>query len=536
MTLADLGLAPIDVLDLIADEGGAGLAELDDRVRAPGRRHRRPRARRRGSRSATWTAGPGQTQRLRGLGAGEAAARHWRCSRVRCGPATSACRARRRRRTPCPTWWRAAASPTWSTTSRPCATDLDAAIAAGAAAARRPGHEPRRRCSPASTIGIATVVERLAETSRRSAAPGSDGARLYDWRAERFATCSTRIADLLDRWDGRLAACDAALADELRCPARPRPRSTSAAARRRGPGLDELPPTPIRSARARPAARDAPRRVRAKRTRRPRTARRRRQSRPCRPAGALRRASCRSPPSTPSRSPSPTSRTRPRLLGGPAVAARLGARRRRQADRRGATGADGARCRARPARRASLALQPAAEAIFGEGFTLIPTFTLPAAAGAEQTAAHAALHLAAPCSRTPAPRSDDDNPLDTWFYGAARVRPKVRLLEDAIMLWDGARAGRRRARRAAAAAPGGRAVAGARLPEAGRARRRASDLRRASPGRLRPGGPACAACCSTTGPRPSRRWSRTSPARSTRPASPSTSTGPARSRPRRCCC
>ena len=76
------------------------------------------------------------------------------------------------------------------------------------------------------------------------------------------------------------------------------------------------------------------------------------------------------------------------------------------------------------------ALQTAAAAIFGEGFTLIPTFTLPAAAGAEQTAAHAHF-TSGNLLALPAPSLDDAQPLDTWFYGAARVRPKARLLEDA---------------------------------------------------------------------------------------------------------
>ena len=81
------------------------------------------------------------------------------------------------------------------------------------------------------------------------------------------------------------------------------------------------------------------------------------------------------------------------------------------------------------------ALLDGAAAIFGEEYRLIPTFTLDAKSGAEQTAAnthflnggllaHAKTALAV------------DNPLDTWLYGCARVRSNVRLLEDAIMLTE----------------------------------------------------------------------------------------------------
>ena len=105
------------------------------------------------------------------------------------------------------------------------------------------------------------------------------------------------------------------------------------------------------------------------------------------------------------------------------------------------------------------------------------------------------------------------------------------------MLWEAHGLGRRRACRVVQLPHRrGGAVAGARLPEGGRARRRAYDLRRAAPGPATTRRPRGAGCCSTSGPRQSRPWSRTSPARSRRPASPSTSTGPARSRRRRCCC
>ncbi|ODR25780.1 hypothetical protein [Mycolicibacterium porcinum] len=81
------------------------------------------------------------------------------------------------------------------------------------------------------------------------------------------------------------------------------------------------------------------------------------------------------------------------------------------------------------------ALQRAAEGVFGEGFRLVPSFTLDAQNGAEQTNAnnyfsnggllsHAKTVLGVP------------NPLDTWLYGCARVRPNLKLLEEAIMLTE----------------------------------------------------------------------------------------------------
>ncbi len=94
----------------------------------------------------------------------------------------------------------------------------------------------------------------------------------------------------------------------------------------------------------------------------------------------------------------------------------------------------------------------------------------------------------------------------------------------------------RRPLRAAAAAQGRRALAGARLPQGRRADGERLVYIAFAAGGIRSVGPRAAVCSSTTGPRPSRPSRPTSPARSTPPASPSTSTVPARSRRRRCCC
>jgi len=78
---------------------------------------------------------------------------------------------------------------------------------------------------------------------------------------------------------------------------------------------------------------------------------------------------------------------------------------------------------------------PAAAAGTAEVTAAGTTFTLPADFAAEQTEAYAHFTSGALLAKARA-ALDDDNPLDTWFYGAARVRAKLRMLEDAVMLWD----------------------------------------------------------------------------------------------------
>ena len=58
VTLADLQLAPIDVLYILSDEGGSGLSELDDRVRRHVVAAAAPRDLTPSSASATWTPPP----------------------------------------------------------------------------------------------------------------------------------------------------------------------------------------------------------------------------------------------------------------------------------------------------------------------------------------------------------------------------------------------------------------------------------------------------------------------------------------------
>ena len=100
------------------------------------------------------------------------------------------------------------------------------------------------------------------------------------------------------------------------------------------------------------------------------------------------------------------------------------------------------------------ALQSGGEAVFGEGFTLIPTFSLPAASTAEQTQAYTHFTSGALLAHATTVLGVD-NPLDTWLYGVARVRPKVRLVEDTLMLWDAHALGASDIGRGAAAAPAG---------------------------------------------------------------------------------
>jgi hypothetical protein len=80
-------------------------------------------------------------------------------------------------------------------------------------------------------------------------------------------------------------------------------------------------------------------------------------------------------------------------------------------------------------------LQAAAKLLFGEDFQLVPAITLPPAAAAELTQAwqHSTSgslirHLTDPAG------ADRDFPVDDWLHGVARVRDKMRHLENAILL------------------------------------------------------------------------------------------------------
>jgi hypothetical protein len=430
VTLANLALAPIDVIHLISDEGGAGLAELDDRVRRRVIATAAPRSDAR-FQIRYMEAGPGQqsvfvvsalVKRLRGLAL---RSRPLRASDVALpsqaqgSDAIAHVVARER-----------IADVVDDLGDRRDA--LDTAIAAGAPLLADPDAN-RAALLAGIDDRIATVVERLTE------AAGFGGAKigwggLYDWRSERFSTLLKRIADLLARWDERLTACEDALAKEAALPGTATPEehvqllraaegqvSTALAA--------DLDPVPLRAAvegkrtafigkRAaiRTTALDAPN-----------------------PGLADRLARCVGVLPLDAFDPEPLSFTDVEDsilvywtdLQGLLVSARKDVNARILAASAALTAHDEA---LEPAARLK-ALQAGATAIFGEGFTLTPTFTLPAAAGAEQTQAHAHFTSGDLLAHARA-ALDDEQPLDTWFYGTARVRPKVRLLEDAIMLWE----------------------------------------------------------------------------------------------------
>ncbi|MGC4063266.1 MAG: hypothetical protein QM784_01160 [Polyangiaceae bacterium] len=84
------------------------------------------------------------------------------------------------------------------------------------------------------------------------------------------------------------------------------------------------------------------------------------------------------------------------------------------------------------------ALQASAKAVFGEGFEVIPEFSLGTAQGMEMTNAVAASesgeifqHLTTPSDPSlPA----DEFPVDTWMYGVARVREKLFAWEQVVQL------------------------------------------------------------------------------------------------------
>jgi hypothetical protein len=430
VTLADLALTPIDVIYLVSDEGGAGLAELDDRVRRRVMATAAPRS------DALFQirymeAGAGQlsvfvasalVRRLRGLAL---RSRPLRASDV--------------------------ALPSQAKTSDAVAhvvarervadvvddlgdlrDALDTAIAAGAPLLA--DSAANRAALLAGIDGrIATVVERLTDAAAFGGARIGWGG-LYDWRAERFSTLLKRIAGLLARWDERLAACEDALAKEAALPGTATPEervhllraaegqvSTALAA--------DVDPVPLRAAvegkrAAFVAKRDA---IRTNALDAPN------------PGLADRLARCVGVLPLDAFDPQPLdfADVEDSILAYWADLQTLLTSARGDVNARIVAG--GAALTAHDAAlepEARLkALQAGATAILGDGFTLTPTFTLPAVAGAEQTQAHA--HFTSGNLLAHARTAlDDQQPLDTWFYGAARVRPKVRLLEDATMLWE----------------------------------------------------------------------------------------------------
>jgi hypothetical protein len=89
---------------------------------------------------------------------------------------------------------------------------------------------------------------------------------------------------------------------------------------------------------------------------------------------------------------------------------------------------------AAPAARAD-ALVAAAKALLGEDFVVVPEFALRADQGAELTKAHAASEDGTLLTYLAA--GEVDFPVDTWLYGAARVREKLRAWE-AVVMYSGA--------------------------------------------------------------------------------------------------
>lgn len=428
--LADLALSPIDAIHLISDRGGADLAELDDRVRRRVFATAAPRS------DAQFKihyleAGPGRTsvfvvsafvKRLRGLTlesrplrasdvalpskAQDADAAPHVVDRKRVADVVGSLKALRDR--------------------------FDADIAAGAPLIADPVAN-RAALLAGIDARLVTVVERLAETAAFGGARIGWGG-LYDWRSERFIALIKRFEDLLARWDKRRAACEDALTKEAALPGAATPEehvqllraaegqvSTALAA--------DLDPVALRAAveaklvafnnkydAIRASVIDAPNPGLADR---------------------LARAQAALPIDAFDPEPFGLAEIEDSILTYWADLQSLLVTARKDVNERtvAAAAALDAHDEATTPEARLKALQAGAEAIFGEGFKLIPTFTLPADAGAEQTQAHA--HFVSGALLAYARVAlDDANPLDMWFYGVARVRPKARLLEDAIMLWE----------------------------------------------------------------------------------------------------
>ncbi|HYI09408.1 MAG TPA: hypothetical protein VEK57_10090, partial [Thermoanaerobaculia bacterium] len=80
------------------------------------------------------------------------------------------------------------------------------------------------------------------------------------------------------------------------------------------------------------------------------------------------------------------------------------------------------------------ALDAAAKAMFGEHFTVVPRFSLGAKQGDEIGQSLAASESGALFSYLEGPEQNLDFPVDTWLYGVARVREKMRAWEGMTML------------------------------------------------------------------------------------------------------
>jgi hypothetical protein len=424
VTLADLGLRPLDALELISDHGGADLGELEARVRRHVLAVDNPRAdavfhlrhmEADAGRTSVFVASA-MTTRLRGL--------VLQSRPLRAGDVMPPSQGDSANSVP------HVIDPSRLTTVITALTtlrdDLDAAISAGdTALANR----------AAMLTGIDAQITTVADLAARVALFG--GARTgwgaqYEWRADLFSALISRTSELLDRWQQRLDAAGEALAAELE------------------PGLgDEARVALLRAAEGqvstalapeldplslRPKVEAAVSAFEAKRN-----AIRATVIDAADPSLADRLTRC--------ASVLPLSAFDPQTFDYDDLADRVVAywsqlqailrTLRSDVDERAlaAQAAVDESAAALDPQARLLSLQRAAEKVFGEGFRLVPGFTLPATLGADLTQAHQ--HFTSGGLLTEATSAIGvDNPLDTWLYGIARVRGKMRFLEDLVMLWD----------------------------------------------------------------------------------------------------
>lgn len=430
VTLADLGLAPIDVLYLLADEAGMGLSELDDRIRRRVHATSAPRPdaliglryMQAGAGQLSVFAASAIVKRLRGM--------VLQSRPLRAGDIALPSKGHTLDKVE-----HVVARPRIAdvvATLSDLRDDLDAAIAAAAPELADPVAN-RAALVAGIDARIVLVVERLAETAAYGAAGAGWGA-IYEWRSERFATLIKRMADLLARWDAALLRAEQALATEAALPgtatAQERITLLRNAEREVSTALAaDTDPAPLRLAvEARRdlfvAKRDA---IRADTV-----------NGPSKGVSEL-LARCVAVLPISQFDPEALSFTdiEDSILAYAEDLQETLATVRKSVDGRIVTAnkALAAQLAALEAPTRLKALQEAATAIFGEDFKLIPTFTLPAAFATEQAQSHADFTSGALLAHARTVM-DDAHPLDTWFYGVARVRPKARLLEDALMLWE----------------------------------------------------------------------------------------------------
>jgi hypothetical protein len=430
VTLADLQLTPIDVLHILSDAGGSGLSELDDRVR------RRV--------VATAAPRPDAIIGIRYMDADAGQISVFAASAIvkRLRGMVLQSRPLRAGDIALPSQGHGLDTVD-HLVARPRVADvvgdlsdlrdrLDAAIAAAAPLLADPVAN-RAALIAGVDARIALVVERLVETSAFGGTGAGWGA-LYDWRSERFNFLLKRMADLLTRWDDALDRAETALTDEAALPGAATPEDhvnlLRAAEREVSTELAaDTDPVPLRAAvEAKKglfiAKRDAIRTT----------------TRGAPSVGLtelLTRCEAVLPIAAFDAQPLGFTDVEDSIVAYAEDLQNTLTSVRKSVDARVTAGTDAltAHDAALDAPARLKALQGAGQTIFGEDFKLIPTFALPADFAAEQGQAHAAFTSGELLAKART-AMDDDNPLDTWFYGVARVRPKVRMLEDAVMLWE----------------------------------------------------------------------------------------------------